>query len=76
MIPHVCGREEQIEAEATQKQKERLALMGCGGTVPSPKVLTWEKLELLDSSDLIGRIFGYLVFVAGPEVQTPDAVGL
>jgi len=36
---------EQIEAEATQKQKEGLALMGCGGTVPSPKVLTWEKLE-------------------------------
>ena len=36
---------EQIEAEASLKQKERLALTGCNTVLPSPKVLTWEKLE-------------------------------
>lgn len=39
---------EQIEAEAAQKQKARLALVGRGDApVASPKVLTWEKLETI-----------------------------
>jgi hypothetical protein len=45
--------EEQIEAEAAQKQKARLALVGRGDApVASPKVLTWEKLEILGGSQL------------------------
>ena len=46
---HLNTQKEQIEAEVGQKQqKERLALTG-SNKIRSPKVLTWEKLELLDN---------------------------
>ena len=56
---HLNTQKEQIEAEVGQTQKERLALTG-SNKIRSPKVLTWEKLELLDNIRCVGMCVGYL----------------